>query len=290
MNAPRETYPAGVPCWVDTDQPDVDAAKEFYGGLFEWQFDERTPAGADERYFVAQRDGLDVAGVGTKMDDDSSPTAWNTYIAVESADDAAAKAFAAGGKVVMGPFDVGDAGRMAVLADREGAVFCVWEAGATAGAQLVNEPNSWSFNDLASRDPESAIGFYGELFGWEIEGRGAAGDEGLRFWRRPGYGEFLDQLNPGTLARAEEMGAPEGFPDAVGWLMEMTDEQFPPEAPSHWGTSFAIADADATAERAQELGATLVVEPMDAPWVRFAVIRDPQGALFQASQFVPPEN
>ena len=104
------------------------------------------------------------------MDDDSSPTAWNTYIAVESADDAAAKAFAAGGKVVMGPFDVGDAGRMAVLADREGAVFCVWEAGATAGAQLVNEPNSWSFNDLASRDPESAIGFYGELFGWEIEG------------------------------------------------------------------------------------------------------------------------
>ena len=181
-------------------------------GCSSGEFDERTPAGADERYFVAQRDGLDVAGVGTKMDGDSSPTAWNTYIAVESADDAAAKTFAAGGKVVMGPFDVGDAGRMAVLADREGAVFCVWEAGATAGAQLVNEPNSWSFNDLASRDPESAIGFYGELFGWEIEGRGAEGDEGLKFWRRPGYGEFLDQLNPGRSRERRRWVPPRAFP------------------------------------------------------------------------------
>ena len=290
MNATRETYPAGVPCWVDTDQPDVEAAKDFYGGLFGWEFDERTPDGGDLRYFVARVRDLDVCGVGTKMPDDASPTAWNTYVAVESADDAAAHAGQAGGKVVMDPFAVGDAGRMAVLADREGAVFCVWEAGATAGAELVNEPNTWSFNDLASRDPDSAIAFYREMFGWVTSERGADGDEGLRFWRRPGYGEFLDRINPGTLARAEEMGAPEGFPDAVGWLMEMTDEQFPPEAPPHWGTSFAIADADATAARAQELGATLLVEPMDAPWVRFTVIRDPQGAMFQAAQFVPPES
>jgi uncharacterized protein len=289
MNATRETYPAGVPCWVDTDQPDVDAAKDFYGGLFGWEFDERTPPGADERYYVAQLRGLDVAGVGTKMEGDSSPTAWNSYIAVESADDAATKTSASGGKVVMDAFDVGDAGRMAVLADHEGAVFCVWEAGKTAGAQLVNEPGTWSFNDLATRDPDSALAFYGELFGWENSGRGSAEDAGMSFWRRPGYGEFLDELNPGTLDQMETMGAPEGFADAIGWLMEMTDEQFPAEVPPHWGVSFAIADADASAARAQELGATLIVDPTDAPWVRYAMVRDPQGAAFQISQFVPPE-
>ena len=172
MNAKRETYPAGVPCWVDTDQPDVDAAKDFYAGLFGWRFDERTPAGAERRYYVAQLQGLSVAGVGTKPEGDSSPTAWNTYIAVASADAATAKARAAGGSVVIDPFDVGDAGRMAVLADREGAMFCVWEARETAGAELVNEPGTWSFNDLASRDPDSALDFYGELFGWENSGRG----------------------------------------------------------------------------------------------------------------------
>ena len=87
----------------------------------------------------------------------------------------------------------------------------------------------------------------------------------------------------------EESGAPEGFADAIGWLIEMTDEQFPAEIPPRWGVSFSIADADATAARAAELGATLMVEPTDAPWVRYCVVRDPQGAVFQASQLVPPE-
>ena len=290
MGATRETYPAGVPCWVDTDQPDVEAAKEFYGALFEWEFDERTPDGTDERYFVAQIRGLDVAGVGTKMDGDTTPTVWNTYIAVDSADSTAAKVKEAGGTVLMDPFDVGDAGRMAVVADRSGAVFCVWEARETPGAALVNEPNSWSFNELNTRDPEQARSFYGDVFGWEASKPEDGEEDGMVFWRRPGYGEFLDAINPGTLAQAEEMGAPEGFPDAVGWLMTITDDRFPPETPPHWSTSFAIASADATAKRAAELGGTVLVEPMDAPWVRFTVVRDPQGAIFTASQFVPPES
>jgi predicted enzyme related to lactoylglutathione lyase len=282
MNATRETYPAGVPCWVDTDQPDVDAAKDFYGGLFGWEFDERTPPGAEERYYVAQLDGKDVGGVGTKMKGDDSPVAWNLYVAVENAGDAAAKAKAAGGSVVMDAFDVGEAGRMAVIADRESAVFCVWQAGANAGAALVNEPGAWSFNDLTSRNPDEARAFYGELFGWETSEPDP--DTGMCFWRRPGYGEFLDELNPGTLARAEEMGAPDGFPDAVAWLMPSADDR------PHWGTSLAVADADATASRAKELGGTVLVEPTDAPWVRFCIVQDPQGAIFQAAQFVPPEN
>jgi predicted enzyme related to lactoylglutathione lyase len=85
------------------------------------------------------------------------------------------------------------------------------------------------------------------------------------------------------------MGAPEGFADAIGWLVEMTDDRFPAETPPHWSTSFAVADADATAKRAQELGGEVLLEPTDAPWVRFTVLRDPQGATFTASQFVPPE-
>jgi predicted enzyme related to lactoylglutathione lyase len=284
MNATRETYPAGVPCWVDTAQPDVDAATDFYGGLFGWDFEERTPPGSDTRYLVARIRGLAVAGIGTK--DNESPTAWNTYVAVESADASVGKVNAAGGSVVAEPFDVGDDGRMAVAADRSGAVFCIWEARDFAGAQLVNEPGTWSFNELNTRDRDAAIAFYGEVFGWET----APEDDGMSFWRRPGYGKFLDEINPGTLARAEEMGAPEGFPDAVGWLVTMGDDRFPPDVPPHWSTSFAVADADTTAARARELGGEVLMQPMDAPWVRFTILRDPQGATFTASQFVPPEN
>ena len=85
------------------------------------------------------------------------------------------------------------------------------------------------------------------------------------------------------------MGAPEGFADAVASIVLMTDDGFGEDAPAHWGVTFAVEDADATAERAVELGGEVLTPPFDAPWVRTTVLRDPQGAVFTASKFVPPE-
>jgi predicted enzyme related to lactoylglutathione lyase len=283
----RDGYMPGVPCWVDTGQPDPEAAVSFYRDLFGWEFEERTPAGSSERYFIARLRGRDVAGVATQPRDAPATPAWNTYIWVESADDAAARITHAGGSVLMGPFDVAGAGRMAVASDPSGAIFCVWQAREHKGAQLVNEPGTWNFSELNTRDAEGAKAFYGTVFGWETTAVPIDGGE-TSMWRVPGYGDFLAQRDPNLRERQADVGAPEGFEDAVAWLVPMTSDQFPDDTPPHWSVTFAVDDADAIAERAAKLGGQVLVPPFDAPWVRMAVISDPQEAVFTASKFTPP--
>ena len=283
----RDGYPAGVPCWVDTGQPDPEAAVAFYGDLFGWEFEDRTPAGSQQRYHVAQLRGRDVAAVGSRPDGAPSTPAWNTYIAVESADEGAAKTREAGGSVLMEPFDVSDAGRMGVFADPSGAAFYVWQAKERSGAQLVNEPGTWNFSELNTRDPDGAKAFYGAVFGWEASGLDADGGE-FGFWRVPGYGDFLEQRDPDVRRRQADVGAPKGFEDAVAWLVPMTSDQLPDDALPHWSVTFAVADADLIADRAAKLGGKVLVPPLDAPWVRMTVLSDPQGAVFTASKFTPP--
>ena len=132
----------------------------FYSGLFGWEFEDRMPADSPGRYFVAQLRGRDVAAVGSQPEGLPATPVWNTYVWVDSADEATTKAKDAGGRVLVEPFDVLDAGRMAMLADPEGAAFCVWQAKEHKGAQLVNEPGTWNFSELNTRDPDGAEDFY----------------------------------------------------------------------------------------------------------------------------------
>lgn len=276
----RDRYIPGVPCWVDTTQPDPEAAVEFYGGLFGWELEDTMPPEAPGQYFAARLGGEEVAAISSPMGEAPPQAMWNSYVWVESADETAAKVRDAGGAVLMEPFDVMEAGRMAVCADREGAVFCLWQAKEHRGAKVVNEPGSLNFNVLNTRDLDGAGAFYGAVFGWEVLALGGGG----QMWSLPGYGRFLDELNPGTVERMAELGAPEGFENVVAGINSIADE---PETPPHWGVTFAVDDADAIAARASELGGTVLAGPLDAPWVRTAVIRDPQGATFTASKFVP---
>jgi uncharacterized protein len=277
----RDGYMPGVPCWVDTTQPDPEAALSFYGGLFGWEFDDVMPPGSRGKYFTGRLHGGDVAAVGSQPEGSPPTAAWNTYIWVESADEAASKVLDAGGRVVIEPFDVMEAGRMALFTDPEGAAFCVWQANEHKGAQVVNEPGSLNFNGLNTRDAEGAKSFYGSVFGWQPLGL----DGGAQMWRLPGYGDFLEQRDPGLRKRLSEDGAPEGFEDVVALLNPIADDQ--PDAPAHWSVTFAVEDADATAEKAAELGGKVLVPPFDAPWVRMTAIADPQGATFTASKYAP---
>jgi predicted enzyme related to lactoylglutathione lyase len=281
----RDEYPPGVPCWVDTEQPDAQAAAAFYGALFGWEFEDRMPAGAPGNYFVARLRGLDVAAVSSPMDA-SAPARWNTYLAVASADIAAGRVEEAGGTVVMPPFDVPGAGRMGVVTDTSGATFSVWQPGENKGAQLVNEADTWSFNTLNTRDPETAKRFYQAVFGWGAE-TFAMGESSFTIFYLPGYADFLERSNPDLRRELADAGAPPRYADAVALLVTMTDEQFPAEVPSHWGVTFAVDDADATAARATQLGGTVTVPPFDAEPVRLTVLADPQGAILTASRFQP---
>jgi predicted enzyme related to lactoylglutathione lyase len=275
----RDGYIAGVPCWVDTSQPDPDAAAEFYGGLFGWEFEDAMPPGASATYLIARIRGGDVAAVSSPPEGAPAQVVWNTYIWVEDADESAAKAGEAGGSVLNGPFDVMDAGRMAALADPEGSALCVWQARQHRGARVVNEPGALTFNVLNTRDPEAAKRFYGAVFGWTTLALGSS-----EFWTLSPYGDYLEALTPGTRERTAELGAG-GFEEVVAAITPIAGDDA--DTLAHWGVTFSIEDADATVAKATELGGTVLVAPVDAPYSRLTVLRDPQGATFSATAFVP---
>jgi predicted enzyme related to lactoylglutathione lyase len=269
----QDRYIPGVPCWIDTTQPDPEAAVAFYGDLFGWELEDVMPPGSPARYFVARIRGGDVAAVGAPPEGAPPAAVWNTYVWVVDADETAAKVRAAGGSVLREPMDVMDAGRMAVFADPAGAAFRAWQPNRHRGATVVNEPGSLNFNDLHTNDVDGAREFYGAVFGWDVL------DGGM--WALPAYGDFLEQRAPGFRDRIAEMGGPKRFEEVVATLVPTAGE------PAHWGVTFAVDDADAVASRAAELGGRVVVPPCDAPWVRMTVIADPQGATFTATKFVP---
>jgi predicted enzyme related to lactoylglutathione lyase len=275
----RDGYIPGVPSWVDTSHPDPEAAAAFYAQLFGWTCEDVMPADAPAPYFIARIRGGDVAGIGSVPEGAPPMAMWNTYVSVESADETAAKVNSAGGKVLVEPFDVMEAGRMAVFQDPEGAVFSVWEPKQHKGARIVNEHGSLNFNNLNTRDVEGARSFYASVFGWQI-----TSFNGFQTWTLPGYGDHLEATNPGLRKQVAEMGVP-GFEDVVAAIIPIADDQ--DEVPAHWSVTFAVDDAAAIAEKTTELRGRVIVPPFDAPWVRSTVIADPQGATFIANQFVP---
>jgi predicted enzyme related to lactoylglutathione lyase len=277
----RDGFPPGVPCFIDTSQPDPEAAARFYGELLGWEFEDRMPADAPGRYLIAQLDGRVVAAIGSQPEGPPSQPAWTTYIAVADADAAARRVWNAGGQVLAEPFDVFAAGRMAVVADPAGATFCLWQPYARTGVEVVNTPGAWNWSDLNTRDPQGATTFYGAVFGWEADSYGDGGGHALL--RLPGYGDFLEQRDADLRRRQAADGAPPGFEDAVAAVAPLNGSAAGP----HWSVTFAVDDPDAVAAKAAELGGGVVAAPQDIPPVRVAVLSDPQGAVFAVSRYAP---
>jgi predicted enzyme related to lactoylglutathione lyase len=264
--AEARTYPHGVPCWVDTDQPDLTRAARFYGGLFDWSFEDARPG----EYVIATLARQDVAAIGAGGD---SASGWNTYIAVDNADASAAAVVAAGGRVLEPPQDAGPGGSTATCADPSGARFHLWQPYRRLGAQRVNAPGSWNFSILRTPDSSAALSFYSAVFGWE-----GSGDESAMSLRVPGYGDHLARtVDPGIHDR--QASAPPGFADVIGGMESTTEGEAP-----HWQVKFTVDDRDTSVARAEQLGGT-VVSTSETPWSREAVIRDDAGAEFSLSQF-----
>ncbi|MFG2087222.1 VOC family protein [Spirillospora sp. NPDC048824] len=274
----QRTYPEGVTSWIDVEHRDLTAAGEFYGELFGWTFLEA--GGEGPEYLVAQLNGQDVAGLAESADVAGPGSGnWNTYVAVDDADRAAARVTAAGGRVVLPPATAGDGGRVALCEDPGGVPFRLREAGTRPGAQLTNAPGTWNFSDLHAAEP-GAADFYTAVFGWDVSDAGFGA-----MIRRPGYGDHLAAtVDPGIHERQASMHAPPGFADAIGWLIPAAAGERP-----GWHVTFTVADRDDTAAAVERLGGT-VVATEDTGWTRTAVVRDPQGAAFTASQFTPPAN
>ena len=280
--AEQRTYPEGVTSWVDTEQHDLEAAQDFYGGLFGWTFSEATPPGVPFRYLVAQLDGLDVGGLGgpaTPPQGDAysgGAVRWNSYVAVDDADAVVARVERLGGAVVQPPTTAGEGGRSVVVRDPQGLELRLWEAARRLGTQVVNVPGAWNFSDLHTDEPEAAERFYEQAFGWEFADVGFATMIGV-----PGYGDHLARtVDPGIHARQAAGNTPPGFADAIGWVVPLG----PGDEPG-WHVTFTVADRDESADRAVRLGGS-VVRTGDSDWTRTVVVRDPQGAVLTLSQFL----
>jgi hypothetical protein len=244
----RERYEPGTFCWADLGTDDAEAAKAFYVGLFGWETED-LPMGDAGPYTMCSLDGGVVAAIYGR-ESQQSPPAWLQYVSVADADAAAAAARDAGALGVQDPFDVFDAGRMAVVQDPTGAHFALWEPRRTIGATLVNVPGAMCLNQLNTSDPAGAAAFYAQVFGWRIE---QVGTDPMPYW---GIWNG-DGLNGGMMA------LPPGSP-----------------APPHWLVYFATAGVDPIADRIGELGGRVVAPPMDVPGGRIAVATDPTGAAF----------
>lgn len=268
------TYPQGVPSWIDARQPDPDAAQAFYGGLFGWDFEERLPPGAPGSYRIVSVDGHEVGAVASS----DEPAAWRTYIAVDDADAVARRVTELGGTAGhaedAGPG--GAAGRSVECVDPRGAAFGLWQARARLGAQHINAPGGWVFSDLRSTEPERAIVFYEQLFGWQVsdieEGPSA-------MIRLPGYGDHLAATSDPDI-HERQAGAPEGFADVVAALAPLES------GADDWHVSFSVADRDDAAALAERLGGR-VLDSWDGSWTRAAELQDPQGATFRVTQYAP---
>ena len=249
--AEARTAVANRPAWVDLSSSDAAASREFYSKLFGWNIE----VNQDPQYggyALAKVGGHDVAGIGPKMSQEA-PTAWSVYIGTPDAEEVAKKVEAAGGKVVMAPFAVGDQGKMAVFQDPTGAFISAWQP-AQMGAFHAGEPNTFGWAELSARGIDKAIPFYEKVFGWSAK-RSDMGEG------NPPYTEF--QLGGESIAGGMEM-------------MPMV----PAEVPSYWMVYFTVDDIDKAHQKATQAGAREMMAPQDFPGGRFSIVSDPQGAVF----------
>ena len=254
------SHAPGTFSWPELATTDQKAAVAFYRALFGWDLSDQ-PMGPGETYSMLQMRGKPVAAAYTmpRERQRDAPPHWNSYVTVANADEAVKKAESLGANVFAPPFDVMDAGRMAVLQDPSGAVFQVWQGNKHIGAMILNEPGALCWTELNTRDTKAAEAFYTKMFGWTPK-----------------------HSAPGSPMEYTEFSV-NGQP-SIG-MMPM-NEHMPAHVPSYWMPYFQVANTDASVAKVTELDGKITVPAQDIPGTgRFAIASDPQGAMFAVFQY-----
>lgn len=241
--------------WHDLITDDVASSRRFYGGLLGWQFEQTThPQGGE--YTLILADGHYLGGIIFLADPDGSDfSRWLPYLSVADVDAAVRATQSAGGAALVGPLDLGNVGRAAAVSDPQGAVLGLLRSRAgDPDDSLASAPGRVVWNELLAADDLAAAGFYAALAGLEVS---SAPRQGGRY----------------TTLRAQGR-------ERAG-IMLRPDERLKPL----WLTHFAVADVEAAAGRAAELGGKVLLAP--SPQVRdsqLAVVTDPNGAILALQQ------
>ena len=254
------SHAPGTFSWPELATTDQKGAVAFYRALFGWDLKE-TPIGPTEMYSMFQMRDKEVAAAYTMRADErqsGAPPHWNSYVTVASVDDSTSRAKQLGAKVLAPPFEVMDAGRMAVLQDPTGAIFQIWQPKRSIGARILSEPGALCWTELTTSDTKAAETFYTQLFGWSPKHSAAAAPME--------YTEFSVNGTP-----------------SIGMMPK--PPHMPAHIPSFWMPYFQVSNVDASASKAKELGGKLFLGPQDIPDAgRFTIVTDPQGAVFALFQ------
>lgn len=254
------SYPHGTFSWVELSTTDTEGAKSFYSELFGWKTEDTpVPGGV---YTMCKKGDSYVAAIQSLQEEmraQGHPPFWMSYVTVDDVDEIAGKVEGLGGTIVAPPFDVMDAGRMAVIQDPAKAALALWQAKDHPGATVIREPGTLSWNELSTNDVDAAKIFYTSLFGLTAETSDMGGGREYTVFQR---GD-----------------------DQIAGMMAITPDMGP--MPPSWGIYFNVDDPDETAGQVKDLGGNVFVPPTDFPGGRFALVTDPQGAAFGVVKAAP---
>ncbi|HET7317061.1 MAG TPA: VOC family protein [Sphingomicrobium sp.] len=252
--------PQGDFIWYELMTPDPEGAKAFYDAVVGWNVGEAMP-GPFEYRIIGRSDGGNAGGVLRLTEDmakhGARPT-WLGYIHVPDVDAAVSAIEPEGGHVHMAPSDIPDVGRVAMVADPQGALFYLMKPippadkpDARSDVFAPDGPGRCAWNELATSDQKAALDFYTSQFGWTAGDTMPMGD----------MGEYQFILQDGQM---------------IGAMMTKAAEN-----PVRWRFYFRVIDVDSAKAAVERSGGTIIHGPQEVPGGdRVLIGRDPQGAEF----------
>ena len=255
----RDTpWEPGTPCWTDLMTTDAAAARDFYSALFGWHIEVGGPETGN--YGMCTVNGREVAGIGGMQGEETHPPVWTTYLATDDAQVTLEAAEKLGANVLVPVMDIMEFGRMGVFQLPSGGAVGLWQSGTHNGFGIANEPGTVTWNEFMTRDYDAAKSFYADLFGYQYQ---EIGDAGFKY---------------ATISLDGQR--------SIGGIGELPGE-VPAHIPPHWRVYFDVEDADASTAKAAKLDGSVLQEPHDMPYGRWADLVDPQGAPFSVVRSAP---
>ncbi len=250
-------YPPGTFCMVDLTTDDQDKARAYYEAVFGWDAQDIKNGQTGQYFSLMKSRDLTAAVIAPRPPMLPPGSSWNSYVRVENAAAAAARAKELGATILAGAGDVGDAGKLAILQSPTGERFMVWEPRARPGAAIVDEAGAFAWTELYTRDGKESCKFYTKLFGWTYTTDSSAG-----------IAEYTTFANKGR---------------GIAGMIEITADMKGMEPV--WSVYFAVDDSNRATRDAKEAGGRVIVDEISNLDVgQFAMFADPVAASYFAIQ------